>query len=79
MKKIVSIIFMLIAALSFTGCQKAMYDEADYIEKARKEFNISDADTIEMKFIGEVTESKVLSKSPSCTYAHYHKAIKPKF
>ncbi len=29
--------------------------------------------------IGEVTESKVLSKDPSCTYAHYHKAIKPKF
>ena len=56
MKKIASIIFMLIAALSFTGCQKAMYDEADYIEKARKEFNISDAGTIEMKFIGEVTE-----------------------
>lgn len=30
-------------------------------------------------FIGEVTEAKVLSKKPSCTYAHYHKAIKPKF
>ena len=32
-----------------------------------------------MMFIGEVTESKVLSRNPSCTYAHYHKAIKPKF
>ena len=32
-----------------------------------------------MMFIGEVTESKVLSKGASCTYAHYHKAIKPKF
>ena len=32
-----------------------------------------------MMFIGEVTESKVLSKKSSCTYAHYHKAIKPKF
>ena len=32
-----------------------------------------------MMFIGEVTERKVLSKAPSCTYAHYHKAIKPKF
>ena len=31
-----------------------------------------------MMFIGEVTESKVLSKAPSCTYAHYHKAIRPK-
>ena len=30
-------------------------------------------------FIGEVTESKVLGKGASCTYAHYHKAIKPKF
>ena len=32
-----------------------------------------------MMFIGEVTESKVLGGSSSCTYAHYHKAIKPKF
>ena len=32
-----------------------------------------------MMFIGQVTESKVLGKNPSCTYAHYHKAIKPKF
>ena len=32
-----------------------------------------------MLFIGEVTESKVLGTKPSCTYAHYHKAIKPKF
>ena len=32
-----------------------------------------------MMFIGEVTESKVLGSDPSCTYAHYHKAIKPKF
>jgi flavin reductase (DIM6/NTAB) family NADH-FMN oxidoreductase RutF len=31
-----------------------------------------------MLFIGEVTESKVLSKGASCTYAHYHKAIKPR-
>ena len=31
-----------------------------------------------MLFVGEVTESKTLSKGASCTYAHYHKAIKPK-
>ena len=31
-----------------------------------------------MMFIGEVTESKVLGMQPPCTYAHYHKAIKPK-
>ncbi|MGM9615557.1 MAG: flavin reductase family protein, partial [Oscillospiraceae bacterium] len=30
-----------------------------------------------MMFIGEVTESKALSKGAPCTYAHYHKAIKP--
>ncbi len=30
-------------------------------------------------FIGEVTESKVLGSKPSCTYAHYHAVIKPKF
>lgn len=32
-----------------------------------------------MLFVGEVTESKVLSGGASCTYAHYHKVIKPKF
>ncbi len=32
-----------------------------------------------MMFVGEVTESRVLGRDPSCTYAHYHKAIKPKF
>ncbi len=31
-----------------------------------------------MLFVGEVTEAKVLGKGASCTYAHYHKAIKPK-
>lgn len=29
-------------------------------------------------FIGEVTEGRALSQSPSCTYDYYHKAIKPK-
>ena len=32
-----------------------------------------------MMFIGEVTESRVLGSEESCTYAHYHKAIKPQF
>ena len=32
-----------------------------------------------MMFVGEVTEAKVLGKGNPCTYAHYHKAIKPKF
>ena len=30
-------------------------------------------------FIAEVTEAQVLDSKPSCTYAHYHKAIKPRF
>ena len=32
-----------------------------------------------MMFVGEVTESKVLSNGAPCTYAHYHKAVRPKF
>jgi flavin reductase (DIM6/NTAB) family NADH-FMN oxidoreductase RutF len=32
-----------------------------------------------MMFLAEVTESKVLGSGPSCTYDHYHKAIKEKF
>ena len=32
-----------------------------------------------MLFIGEVKESAVLSKDPSCTYAYYHSNIKKKF
>ena len=32
-----------------------------------------------MFFIGEVKESAVLSKEPSCTYAYYHSNIKKKF
>ena len=29
-------------------------------------------------FIGEIKESRVLNQDPPCTYAYYHKAIKPK-
>ena len=32
-----------------------------------------------MMFVGEVKEAKVLGDGTSCTYAHYHKAIRPKF
>ncbi len=31
-----------------------------------------------MLFVTEVTEAVSLSDAPSCTYAHYHKAIKPR-
>ena len=30
-------------------------------------------------FIGQVEQSQVLGKAPSCTYAHYHKVIKSEF
>ena len=30
-------------------------------------------------FICDITESKVLGSNDSCTYAHYHKSVKPKF
>ena len=56
MKKIASFLFVLIVLLSFMGCQKTMYDEPDYIEKAREEFHIHDAENIEIKFIGEITK-----------------------
>lgn len=29
-------------------------------------------------FVGKITEATTLNREPSCTYAHYHKAIKPK-
>ena len=32
-----------------------------------------------MLFIGQVTQSKAFGGGKSCTYAHYHQAIKPKF
>ena len=56
MKKIVSIILILIMVLSCTGCQKTMYNEADYVEKAREVFHIYDAENIEMRFIGDVSK-----------------------
>jgi len=52
-KRIISSIIIVIMILSLAGCQRVMYDEEDFIEKARKEFAISDAETIEMKYIGE--------------------------
>ncbi len=54
MKRIVAIILILLMALSFAGCEKVMYDEDDFVERARKEFHIADAETIEIKYIGEI-------------------------
>ena len=54
MKRIMAIILILLMVLSFTGCEKVMYDEDDFVERARKEFHIADAETIEIKYIGEI-------------------------
>lgn len=61
MKKIISFTLVLLMILSLTGCQKAMYTEEDFIERARKEFNIADAENAEITYIGEITkENKAL-------------------
>lgn len=61
MKKIISVTLVLLMILSLTGCQKAMYTEEDFIERARKEFNIADAENAEITYIGEITkENKAL-------------------
>ena len=52
-----------------TGCTNA-FISAKVISK-------TDLDS-HMLFICDITESKVLDKTPSCTYAHYHAAVKPK-
>ena len=54
MKRIIAILLILFMVLSFTGCEKAMYDEEAFIERAREEFHIADAETIEIKYIGEI-------------------------
>lgn len=56
MKKIASILLVLISMLSFAGCQKTMYDEADFIEQARKEYNIANAETAVITYVGESVE-----------------------
>ncbi len=52
-EKNVSILLVLIVVLSFAGCQKTMYDEADFIEQARKEYNIANAETAVITYVGE--------------------------
>lgn len=53
MKKTVFILLVMIVILSFAGCQNTMYDEADFIERARKEYNIADAETAVITYVGE--------------------------
>lgn len=56
MKRILSALLFFVMLFSFAGCQRAMYNEEALIERARKELNVSDAETVEMKLIGEITE-----------------------
>ena len=69
--------------LTITGCSSAGMARIAHRESYPDHLVISmqmNNLTREMiEHISEVTESKVLSKTPSCTYAHYHKAIKPTF
>lgn len=50
MKKIIAAAAVLTAAL-LSGCEPRVYEEEDYIEKAREVIPIADADTIEMRLV----------------------------
>lgn len=67
----------------FSGVQRSQNDLLYVTENTNAMFSCKVVETLELgshkMFIGEVTEAKVLGKGTSCTYAHYHKAIKPKF
>ena len=62
---------------------KRSYNGIYYLtENANATFSVNVKNKMELGshtlFVGEVTESKKLSQDPSCTYSHYHKAIKHK-
>lgn len=42
--------------LSFVACQEVLSSEAELLEKAREEMPIADAETAEIKYIGECTK-----------------------
>ena len=56
MKRIFPVILILVMIFSFTGCEQVMYDKEDFIQRARKEFHIADAETIEITYIGEIVK-----------------------
>ena len=68
---------------SFTGAKRSHNGLLYVTENANAMFSckvLSKQDVgSHVLIVGEVTESKVLSEDPSCTYAYYHKAIRPKF
>ena len=67
----------------FTATKRSANGLYYVIEHANAMFSCQVKEKIDLGshilFVGEVTQSKVLEKKDSCTYAHYHKAIKPKF
>lgn len=50
MKKIIAAAAVLTAAL-LSGCEPRVYEEEDYIEKAREVIPIADAETVDMKLV----------------------------
>ena len=68
---------------SFPGVQRSHNGLLYLTENTKTMFSCKVQEKVELgshtMFIGEVTESKVLRAGTPCTYAHYHKAIKPKF
>ncbi len=68
---------------NFSGVKRSHNGLLYVTENTNAMFSCQVRETVDlgshMLFVGQVTESKVLGSIPSCTYAHYHKAIKPKF
>ena len=68
--------------VNFAGAARSANGLFYLTEHANAMFSCEVRETVDlgshMMFVGEVTESKVLGKAPSCTYAYYHKEIKPK-
>ena len=66
----------------FTGVQRSHNGLLYLTENAKTMFSCKVQEKVALgshtMFIGEVTESKVFGSGTPCTYAHYHKAIRPK-
>lgn len=56
MKKVVSILLIFILMLSFSGCRSTLKDKDDLIEKAREVIPISDAESIDIQYVGQCTK-----------------------
>lgn len=68
---------------NFSGFERSANGLCYLTENTNAFFSLRVEESIDLgshiMFICEVTEAKTLGKTESCTYAHYHKAIKPKF